>query len=338
MRVVVTGAAGFIGRALVNRLATRGVDVLALVRDPARATYLVQPRVTLKQSDLSDVTALQRHFGGVDGVIHAAGSYRVGIAAAERPKMLDANLGTTERVLDAATQAGTRRIVYLSTVTVFGDTGGRVVDETYRRNPATKAGRFLSWYDETKYRAHQDAEQRIAQGAPIVIALPAQVYGPNDHSAASEQLELAFRGKLRYVAFPSTGLAWVHVDDLVDGIVAALIRGRVGQSYVLAGEPLRMRESVAIAARAGGYKPVRLTLPTAALRLLAALQRRGLRVGNAPDDLGETIRAGEDATYWASHAKATRELGFDPRPLARGAADTWGALSPSRTRGRPKTD
>ena len=330
MRVVVTGAAGFIGRALVDRLAKRGVDVLALVRDPSRASYLAQPRVTLEASDLTDPAALEHLFAATDGVIHAAGSYRVGIAHAERPRMLDANLGTTERVLDAAIAAGTRRIVYVSTASVFGDTGGRVVDETYRRDPGTKAGRFMSWYDETKYRAHQAAERRIAGGAPAVIVMPGQVYGPDDHLAASAQLEMAFKGKLRYVVFPRTGLAWVHVDDLAGGIVAALIRGRIGQSYVLAGVPLRMGESMAIAARAGGHKPPRLTLPTTALRLLAALQRRGLRLANAPDDLAETITAGDNVTYWASHARATRELGFDPRPLARGVADTWGVAASLR--------
>jgi hypothetical protein len=95
---------------------------------------------------------------------------------------------------------------------------------------------------------------------------------------------------------------------------------------------------MAIAARAGGHKPPRLMLPTTALRLLAALQRRGLRLSNAPDNLAETITAGDNVTYWASHAKATRELGFDPRPLARGVADTWGAHSSIDTSGRPKTD
>src|SRR5687768_3877088 len=154
MRVVVTGGAGFIGRAVVNKLASGGVDVVALVRDPGKASYLEGPRVTLVQSDLKDTAAMTEQMRGADGVIHAAGSYRIGISAAQRPQMLDANLGTTERVLDAAVAAGARRIVYVSTANVFGDTGGRVVDETYRRDPTTKQGRFISYYDETKYLAH----------------------------------------------------------------------------------------------------------------------------------------------------------------------------------------
>lgn len=327
MRVVVTGGAGFIGRALVQKLATGGVDVVALVRDPTKASYLEGPRVTLVGSDLTDVAAMADQMAGADGVIHAAGSYRVGITQAERPHMLDANLGTTERVLDAATQAGVRRVVYVSTVGIFGNTHGEVVDETYRRDPATKRGRFVSYYDETKYLAHLAAEERIQQGAPIVIVQPAQVYGPNDHSGASEQLNLAFQGKLPYISLGNSGVGWVHVDDLVDGIVAALFRGRVGQSYVLTDETMRMRDAIAIAARAGGHKPPRLTFPTIALRTLAFLQRRGLRLSNAPANLTETIGAGDKVTYWASAAKAIRELGFSARPLEQGVKETYGATT-----------
>lgn len=324
MRVVVTGGAGFIGRALVKKLASGGVDVVALVRDPAKASYLQGQRVTLVQSDLKDIAALTTAMHGADGVIHAAGSYRIGISAAERPQMLDANLGTTERVLDAAIAAQTRRIVYVSTVGVFGNTHGQIVDETYRRDPNSKGGRFVSYYDESKYLAHEAANQRIARGAPIVIVQPAQVFGPNDHSGASEQLARAFRGTLPYVALPNSGVGWVHVDDLVDGIVAALIRGRVGQAYVLSGETLRLREAIAVASRAGGHRPPRLTMPTILLRTLAFLQRRGLKFSGAPPNLGETISAGDEVTYWASHHKATRELGFHPRSLEQGLLDMWG--------------
>jgi len=326
MRVVVTGGAGFIGRALVKKLAGGGVDVVALVRDPSSASHLQRTRVTLVRSDLSDRAALAEAMTGADGVIHAAGSYRIGITAAERPKMLDANLRTTERVLDAAIAARVRRIVYVSTVAVFGNTHGQIVDETYRRDPKTKQGRFVSYYDESKYLAHRAAQERIARGAPIVIVQPAQVYGAHDHSAASQQIELAFRGRLPYMALPDGGIGWVHVDDLAAGIVAALIRGRVGQAYVLSGETLRMRESIAIAARAGGHRPPRWTLPTTLLKLLAPLSDRLGGITGAPPNLRETISAGDDVTYWASAAKATKELGFSARPLERGVREAFGGV------------
>ncbi len=321
MKVVITGGAGFIGRVIVERLAARGDEVVALVRDPARARHLKRDGVTLVASDLSSAAALTTQMKGADGVIHSAGSYRIGIRASEREQMWDANVGATERVLDAAAAAGVPRIVYVSTNNIFGDTRGRIVDETFRRD--VKTG-FLSWYDETKYRAHEAAETRIKQGAPIIIVQPGQTYGPNDHSQASAQIELAFRGKLRVVAFPSTGLAWVHVDDLADAIVAALARGRVGEAYSLGGDFHRLGAGVAIAARIGGHRPPRLKAPTRLLRLMAPLNDRLGGLPGLPSNLGETISAAEGVTYWAKHDKAMAELGFRPRSLEQGIVDTWG--------------
>ncbi|MGI8998629.1 MAG: NAD-dependent epimerase/dehydratase family protein [Candidatus Limnocylindria bacterium] len=321
MRIVVTGGAGFIGRAIVKRLAARGDEVVALVRDPAKAGHLKRDRVTLVVSDLSDSSALAAHMQGADAVIHAAGEYRIGIKPSERQRMWDSNVGATERVLDAAVAAGARRILYVSTNNVFGNTRGKLVDETYRRD--VKAG-FISWYDETKYRAHEAAEARIKQGAPIIIVQPAQTYGPNDHSEASQQLLLAYQGKLRFVAFPSTGMAWVHVDDLADAIVAALDRGRVGEAYSLAGDPHRLAASVAIAARLGGRKPPRFTVPTRLLRLFAPINDRLGGLPGLPTNIAETISSAEGVTYWAKHDKATAELDFRPRSLEQGIVDTWG--------------
>ena len=140
---------------------------------------------------------------GADGLIHAAGSYRVGIPAAERPAMWDANVGTTKRVLDAAMRPASPRIVYVSTVNVFGNTHGRIVDETYRRDLAEG---FLSWYDETKYRAHEAAEQRIAAGAPIVIVLPGRSTAPATTRARRSSSRPPTTARPRIIAFGDRGI------------------------------------------------------------------------------------------------------------------------------------
>jgi len=320
VRVAVTGGAGFVGRALVERLRSRGDTVVALVRDPARAAHLAGEGVELVRSDLSDTEALTRLVHGSDGLIHAAGRYEVGIRPRDHAGMWDANVGTTERVLDAAIAAGVGRIVDVSTVNVFGNTHGRLVDETFRRDP--RAG-FLSVYDETKYRADEAAAGRAAAGAPLVIAMPSQVYGPHDHSLASRQLEHAFRGRLRYRALDDVGVGWVHVHDLADGLLAALDRGRTGERYVLSGPAHRLRDALRIAARAGGRRLTPLVMPTGLVRLVAPLNDA---VGGLPGmvpNLRETISASAGVTYWATHEKATLELGWRPRPLDQGVRDTW---------------
>lgn len=310
-----TGASGFVGGAVARLLRMRGRDVVALVRDPRRAGDLAEYGVTVVEDDLSDVRALAELLRDVDGLIHAAGSYRVGVPREERGAMWDANIGATTRVLDAAELAGTPRVVYVSTVGYFGNTGGRVVDEAFRRD--VRAG-FLSWYDETKFGAHDVARQRIAAGAPIVIVLPSQVYGPGDPSDVGRVLREAREGGLRYRVLDDVGLGFVHVDDLAVGIVAALDRGRPGESYVLSGPRARLSEAIETAARLGGRTPPPLRLPTAALRLIAPLGR----VIGRPN-LREIVTSGAGVTYWASAEKAERELDFQPRSLEDGLRDTY---------------
>ena len=133
MHVLVTGAAGFVGSAVVRRLHDRGDQVVALVRHFGRAASisgLVNEGLELVEDDLTDVAILTDHLRDTDGVIHAAGSYRVGIGKAERGAMWDANVGATTALLDAAEAAGVPRVVYISTVNVFGNTRGEVADAT----------------------------------------------------------------------------------------------------------------------------------------------------------------------------------------------------------------
>ena len=315
-RIWVSGGAGFVGRAVVRELIDHGFDVVAAVRDPRRGQFLVDLGATVVQDDLSDVAALTESLRDVDGVIHAAGSYRVGITKAERGAMWDANIGTTTRVLDAAEAAATKRIVYVSSVAVFGNTHGQVVDESYKRDLAEG---FVSWYDETKYGAHEVVLQRIAGGAPIVIVQPSQVYGPGDHTAIGERLEGAYKGTLPYRALGELGIGFVHVDDLASGIVGALEHGRTGEAYVLAGPSTTLDEAEATAARIGGKALPWLRLPTGLLRTMAPV---GGLIGQP--NLREVISSSAGVTYFGSSAKAEAELGFRARGIEQGLRDTFG--------------
>jgi len=296
-------------------LRTRGDEVIAAVRDARKAQDLIDMGVTVIEDDLSDVNALTEQLRDLDAVIHSAGSYRVGISREERGAMWDANIGTTTRVLDAAEAAKTPRIVYVSTVGVFGNTHGNVVDETYRRN--IREG-FLSWYDETKYGAHEVAAQRARAGAPIVIVQPSQVYGAGDYTEIGNQLRLAHAGKLPYLALSDVGLGFVQVDDLAQGIVAALDRGAAPGTYVLSGPRHRLGEALEIAAKLGGKPLPRLAVPNALLRLAAPV---GRFIGQP--NLREVVSASAGVTYWASAEKAIRDLGFAPRSLEGGLRDMF---------------
>lgn len=240
----------------------------------------------------------------------------------KRPAMLAANVAGTEHVLDAASEAGVARTVYVSTVNVFGNTHGEVVDEDYARD---EADGFVSYYDETKYRSHQLALERIAAGAPIVIVQPGGVYGPGDHSVVGDQIQQVADGKLRAKAFPELGLNLVYVDDVAAGIVLAHDKGELGRSYVLGGELTRMGELIDRVAALSERKPPRLTLPPLMAKLSAPL---GPLVGPAlgfPPNLSEAIKSAHGVTYWAKDDRARAELGYSPRDLDSGLRETLGA-------------
>lgn len=321
-RVFVTGGAGFIGREVVRQLRERGDEVVAVIRNPDQIAGMRDLGASVVAGDLSSVDQIRGALDGCDAVIHVAGAYRIGILASERPQLYEANVAVTRRVLDAAIEAGTPRIVHVSTVNAFGNTHGTVRDETFRRDPADG---FVSYYDETKYLAHVAAETRIAAGAPLIIVQPGHTYGPGDHSWVGAQLKAAFDGTARVMSFGDMGTAFVHVGDLAAGFLAALDRGRLGEAYVLCGECLPLQDAMGIAARAAGREPPRLSIPRAIFRLMVPMGRLAVRVGTLRMDLAEGFRAADGVTYWASHAKATAELGWVPRPLGQGVVDSFGA-------------
>lgn len=319
MRAFLTGGTGFIGGHVAAKLRERGDQVVALVRAPEKAGALKTLGCEIVAGDLLNSVAMRAAMEGCDGVFHIAGVYKVGIPESEREPMLRSNIDGTATVLDAAFAVAVPRIVYVSTCNVFGNTHRKVVDETYRRNLAEG---FLSTYDEAKYRAHEVAEDRIAKGAPIVIVQPAGVYGPGDHSELGTVIEQVRKGRMLMIPFADMGIGLNHVDDVAAGILLAFDKGRIGESYVLAGELVTMRDLAQRTARIAGRREPKLAMPTVLMKLSAPLAPRvGPKLG-LPPNLREVIRASDGVTYWASDAKARRELGFSPRSLDQGLSDT----------------
>jgi dihydroflavonol-4-reductase len=319
MRAFVTGGTGFIGGRVVRRLRDRGDEVVALVRSPARASDLAELGCELVEGDLTSSDAIRRGVQGCDAVFHIAAVYKVGIPASEREPMREANIHGTEHVLDAAIEANVKKIVYVSTVGVFGNTHGDVVNETYHRDGG---GGFLSCYEETKYRSHEVALDRISSGAPIVIVQPGGVYGPGDHSELGNIIDQTRTGKLKMLMFPETGFNLVHVDDVAEGILLAHDAGTAGESYVLGGEISTMGDMIRKVADISGREAPSRAMPVALMKMAIPIGPVVGKMLGFPPNLGELIRSSDGVTYWATDEKARRELGYAPRDMDTGLRQT----------------
>ncbi|MCU1588061.1 MAG: hypothetical protein JWN31_1554 [Frankiales bacterium] len=316
MRIFLTGGTGFIGGEIARRLRDRGDDVVVLVRTPAKAAALTALGCELVTGDLSDTAAIEAGVTGADAVIHAAAVYEVGIPASARAAMTEANVGGTERVLTAALDAGVRRAVYVSTVAVFGNTQGAIADERWTR---TTDG-YTSAYERTKVEAHHVAQALAAKGLPLVTVQPGVVYGPGDTSELGGIFDRHLAGTLPLVPFPGMGITPVHRDDVVTGVLLALDKGAVGESYVLAGETTTMGDLITELAEVSGKKPPRGAAPTWLLKGLAPFGRMVGPMMGFPPNMKELIASSDGVTFWARSDKAQRELGWSYRPLPEGLA------------------
>ncbi len=320
MRFAITGATGFVGGAVAGQLVEAGHDVRALVRNPDRAAKLAGRRVDLVVGDLGDAASLAVLCDGVDGLFHVAGWYQVGSKTPSQGWAI--NVDGTRATLTAAARAGVPRIVYTSTLAVNSDTGGRVVDESYRFT-----GRHLSVYDETKAQAHEIAEDMARAGLPVVVVQPGLVYGPGDTSQTGGLIEDVVAGR-RPLVPSGGGVCWGYVDDIAHGHVLAMEKGEPGEAYMLAGPRASLADGLDVAAGFAGTKGP-ITLPPGAVRASAALLGGVERIVELPPGYAaETLRS-SIATYFGDPARAQRELGWTCRSLDAGMALTVSALQRS---------
>ncbi len=307
-----TGATGFVGAEVAKQLLSRGHQVVALVRDPARAMLLARLGVELHTGDITAPDTLRGPMHGADGVFHLAAWYKTGHPRATA-QATAVNVAGTRHVLDAMRDLGIRKGVYTSTLAVNSDTHGAVVDESYRYT-----GPHLSVYDRTKWQAHYEvAVPMIAAGLPLVIVQPGAVYGPGDTSALRAVFVGHLRRRLPFVP-ARTAFCWGHIEDTARAHLQAMEQGRPGHSYIVAGPAHTLHDAVRIAAGLSGRRAP-WALPPALLTGAARAARLVEAVAPLPPSLSsETLAVMAGTTYLGASDKARRELGFTPRPLPEG--------------------
>jgi dihydroflavonol-4-reductase len=303
----------------VRQLRNRGDEVACLVRSPEKAGGLKELGCELVSGDLNDSEALRAGMAGCDGLIHAAAMYEVGIPAKQHPAMYEANVRGSERVLQAALEAKVGKVVYVSTVGIFGNTHGKIVDESYE-HPGKE---FTSYYEETKLEGHRIAKRMMAEdGLPGVIVQPGGVYGPGDTSQIADLLSEFFAGRLFLLPFPDLGICLSHVEDIAAGIILALDKGKVGETYVISGPATTMREAIQTVADLSGRKAPKHAMPTPLIKAMTPIGPLVGKLMGQPPNLRELISSADGVTFWASYEKAGRELGYAPRGMEEGMRQT----------------
>jgi dihydroflavonol-4-reductase len=310
MKIALTGATGFIGSRVAKLLRARGDDVVCVVRTPAKATELSALGCTLAKGDILDKPSLLAAFAGCDAVIHMAASYEIGVVGERKKQAGQFNLDGTRNALEAAHEAGVKKIVYTSSLVVYGYA---------RKDPPIQEGdpvsaRHPSFYGESKAQAHDIALDLVKRGAPIVVVQPGAVIGPRDHSSMRFVFGALARGLPLPIGDATYGI--IDVEECARGHVLALDKGVVGKCYHFAAEFLTMDQLLDRASALSGLPNRALTLPTWFLRTNAFFTSLVEKVLPLPELLSSELAmtlAGVHQNMDRTNSRT--DLGFEPRPL-----------------------
>ena len=348
MKVVLTGATGFVGGALARRLAAEGVELHALTLPGSDRSRLAGVPVTFHSGDITTPAGLDGLFDGATWVIHAAGMLgRAGVSAATYNRINAEGVGHVLAAVERAWQQGRTaaglRVLHVSSAGVLGpvrqagmkDEGGRMSSEPPLRDSSFRL--HPSSFDESSPLAPSNAYERskalgeavaagfARDGLPLVVARPEFIYGPGDVHVLG-LFRAIQRGLFFYIGDGTNTCHPTYVDDMVDGLLACLRRGAPGGVYHIAGpRPLPFRELAETIAAALGVPPPRRRVPVPLAWLGAAgLEAAGKLLGRDVP-LSRTGVAFFSENRRSTYAKAERELGFAPRvELRKGVERTVG--------------
>ena len=312
---LVTGVSGFVGAAVARALAATGERVRGIARATSDRMHLDRFPGELIEGDLRDPVAVARAMAGVERLYHVAADYR--LWAPDPEEIVRNNRLTAATVMEAALAAGVKGIVYTSSVaTLLPDPAGPA-DETRAATPATVVGA----YKRSKVEAERLVEAMAAKGLPAVIVNPSTPIGPGDVRPTPTGRIIVEAANGRMPAFVDSGLNLVGVDDVAQGHLLAMAKGRPGERYILGGTDVTLAELLAEIARQLGRTPPRVRLPRAPLYPLAWANEQVARLtGREPFLTLDGLRMSRHAMFYSS-AKATRELGYAARPWPGAVAD-----------------
>ena len=316
MRVFVTGGSGYIGLALCRRLAADGHELAVLVRPTSDTAALEELGVELFTGDITDRYSMRAGMSGADWVVHAAAELDFG---ATDDRIHQANVLGSANVASLAWKLGVGRVLAISSIARFGGSppdGSAGNEEAAPLPPPSR-------YSATKLAGEMAMREVAEQGLRLNVVYPSFVYGP---PGAKSGGNLLLRGVLKrrwpMLVGADRLMSWIHLDDLVEAMLAVIERAEPGRDYVLAGGAATLGEIVRQVAELGDVEPPRWWLPLPLARLLAGLTTPLYRLrGWRPPFNRDQLRS--LAVHWHfDDGRARAELGWQPRGLSDGLPPT----------------
>ncbi|MGH7640110.1 MAG: NAD-dependent epimerase/dehydratase family protein [Candidatus Dormibacteria bacterium] len=323
--ILLTGASGFVGHAVMEDLLRSGYRVRALVRCPER--FSSPEGVETFPGDVTDLQTVVRAGRDCQAAIHCAADYRLALRPGEESRMIATNVGGTANVLEAAARCGLRRVVHCSTVgTLAFERSGRVLTESdLARSPSLLPGP----YKRSKWAAEWLCLKRSPQGVAVVVVQPSTPVGGGDRkpTPTGQMVRDFLLGRLP--AYVETGLNVVAVEAVARGHVLALERGVPGRSYILGDRNLSLRQFFQRLAQIAGRKAPRWRIPISVGLAAAALSELEARLRDRPPKLPLTsVRMARHPMY-VDARRARDELGWSPGALDEALRRAVAELGPS---------
>ena len=326
MRILVTGASGFIGSCLCRALCAQDHEVIALHRSTSLLAGLEGLPVRRVVGDMLDPESLAHAFDGVEVAFHTAAPMR---PEADGRTAIEAHVLGTRHVLQAARRAGVRRLIHTSSVAALGVPD--VPPSSSARNAPLLDERHVwnylpeRWpYAFAKHSSELEVQRAVEDGLQAVIVNPSAVFGAGDWYRTSKSL-VAHLGRGAWVPLLDGGLNAVHIDDVVDGHLAAVDHGRTGERYILGGENLALRDLFRITSQVVERRPPRLRIPLRAVPVLRRLLQPARAILRLPIEPSLLWLAGYYFFY--DTRKSQLELGLPPaRSYRQAAQETYAWL------------
>lgn len=307
MKVLVTGATGFVGQKLVDHLLEQGLEIRVLARNAAKADSFSKS-VEIFEGDVTNLKSVLLATENIDTIFHLAGV--VGYSRAQREMMEKVNVGGTENVIQAVIKNKVRKLLHFSSVVAVGS--------SFTKNSLNEDSPFNIHhldlgYFETKRKAEVKVLEAYKAGKiDTVIVNPSTIYGYGDALKGSRKFQVKVaQGKMPI--YPPGGVNVISVEDVCESTFAAWKKGRSGERYILSGENFLLKDLFELIAKEAGVEPPKILLPRAVLFALG-------KTGDLMEKFGKKgVINSENAWtsilyHWFDNTKAKSELQLNPRP------------------------